>query len=97
MHARVTRTLTTPEKVDEAVAWFETSALPQAKSIPGFAGALELYDRETGAGLTITLWDSAEAREASESAAAGIRSEGESALDFEVVGVERYEVTAYGL
>lgn len=93
MHARVTRSRTTPEKIDEVIAWFERTALPRAESLRGFEGALELLDRETGAGLTVTFWESAEALAASEAAAAGIRSEGVSALDFEVVGVERYDVT----
>jgi hypothetical protein len=49
MYARVTRSKPSPERVDESMAWFARSALPRARSTPGFSGALELYDRETGA------------------------------------------------
>lgn len=97
MYARVTRSTSRPERIDEAIAWFEQSALPRARSTPGFAGALELFDRESGAALTVTLWQTKEARDESEGLAANIRSEGESEADFEILGVERYEVTTYGL
>ena len=95
MYARVTRSKTPPERVEESIAWFTRSALPRARSTPGFAGALELYDRETGAGLTVTLWETKEARDESERLAASIRSEGEAEEGFEILGVERYEVTSH--
>ena len=97
MFARVTRTKVPPERIDESIAWFEQTALPRAQSTPGFAGALELYDRQAGAGLTVTLWATREARDESERLAATLRSEGESEAEFEILGVERYEVTTYGL
>ena len=97
MYARVTRSTIAPEKVDESIAWFEQTALPRAQSTPGFGGALELYDRETGAALTVTLWGTKEALEESERLAANLRSEGASEADFEILGVERYEATTYGL
>lgn len=91
MHARVTRSRAPVERVDEGIEWFRETALPQATSIPGFRGALELVDRESGEALTVTLWESADARDASETAAAGMRSDAES-TGSEVLGVERYEV-----
>lgn len=91
MHARVTRSRAPVERIDEALAWFKDSALPQATSLAGFRGALELVDRQSGEALTITLWESADARDASETAAAGMRSDAETS-GFEVLGVERYEV-----
>ena len=97
MHARVTRSKTRPDRIDESLAWFKESVLPRAQSAPGFAGALELYDRETGAGLTVTLWESKEARDESEALAANIRNEGESDEGFEILGVERFEATTHGL
>lgn len=97
MFARVTRSKVSPEKIDESIAWFEQSALPRARSTPGFAGAIEFYDRETGTGLTVTLWETKEARDESERLAATIRSEGQSEEGFEILSVERYEVTNHGL
>jgi heme-degrading monooxygenase HmoA len=80
------------DRIDEAIAWFEATALPPFSTLPGFRGALELVDWESGEGLTVTFWDSAEAREASEAAAASVRSEGATAAGFEILGVERYDV-----
>lgn len=97
MHARVTRSKAPLDRIDEATAWFEQTALPQARSLAGFRGALELVDRTTGEALTVTLWESAEAREASESAAASIRSDGEALGGLEILGVERYEVAVSAL
>lgn len=92
MYARVTRSKTPPDRIDGVVAWFEQTALPRAQSMEGFKGTLLLADRETGEGLTVTLWESEEARDASEAAADRLREEGASSTDFEVLGVERYEV-----
>jgi heme-degrading monooxygenase HmoA len=97
MYARVTRSKVPPERIDESLAWFEQSVLPRARSTPGFAGAVELYDRQTGASLTVTIWATKEARDGSEGFAATIRSEGQSEGGFEILGVERYEATTYGL
>src|SRR5574341_1495598 len=93
MYARVTRSKSAPETIDQGAAWFEETVLPRAESQPGFVGALDLFDRETGAGLTLTFWATEEARDASEGMASSLRSEGEADLDAEILGVERYEVT----
>lgn len=93
MYARVTRSKNPPETIDQATSWFEDAILARAKAQPGFVGVLDMYDRETGNGLTVTLWETTEARDASESMAADMRGEAESSLDAEIVGVERYEVT----
>lgn len=92
MYARVTRVTGPPEAADQAAAWFRESALPGLQSQPGFVGALDLFDRESHTGMTITIWESEDARAASESVAAGMREEGTSQLGAEIVGVERYEV-----
>lgn len=42
--------------------------------------------------MTVTLWESRAARDASEAAADRLRDEGASNADFEILGVERYEV-----
>jgi len=97
MYARVTPTSTAPGSIDEAVAWFEESVLPRAEAQPGFLGALDLFDRESGVGITVTLWETADARDRSEGMAAGIRSEAEAAFDAENVSIERFEVTTHRL
>lgn len=47
MYARVTRSRTPLEGIDQVIAWFEQSALPQAESMEGFRGTLLLANRET--------------------------------------------------
>ena len=83
--------------IDRASAWFEQTALPRAREVPGFVGALDLVDRATGSGLTLTFWETADARDASEEVAARLRDEGASALEADIVGVERYEVATKAL
>lgn len=93
MYARVTRIKGDPAVADRGADWFAESALPALREQPGFAGALDLLDRESGLNMTITLWETEEARDASETFASAMRDEGSSAFDAEIIGVERYEVT----
>jgi heme-degrading monooxygenase HmoA len=58
----------------------------------GFQGVYFLVDRQSGKGLSITLWESEEAMRASEDAANQLRSESAEASGEEILGVERYEV-----
>jgi heme-degrading monooxygenase HmoA len=97
MYARVTRTKSAPETVDEQTDWVDQNILARARSQPGFVGLLDLFDRETGDGLTVTLWETKEARDQSEGIAASMRGEAESAFRAEITGVERYEVTTNAL
>jgi heme-degrading monooxygenase HmoA len=97
MYARVTRSKTPLEGIDGAISWFRESALPRAQAMDGFRGTLLLVDRETGEGMSVTLWESKEARDASEQAADALREEGVSSADFELLGVDRYEVAVSSL
>lgn len=93
MYARVTTIQGPPESVDESIIVTREKALPQARQIPGFKGALSLVDRTTGKGLTITLWESEEALQTSDEAANQIRSDAVAAITgAEVASVDRYEV-----
>lgn len=57
MHARVITSQLQPGKTDEAVRIWHESATPLLKQRPGFKGAYLLGDRNTGRGVTITLWE----------------------------------------
>jgi len=93
MYARVTTIQGPPASVDESIIVTREKALPQARQIQGFKGALSLVDRTTGKGLTITLWESEESLRTSDEAASQIRSDAVSAISgAEIVSVERYEV-----
>ncbi len=66
-------------------------ALPAARELPGFKGLLSLADRESGKGITITLWESEAALQKSEEEANRIRSQAADLTASDVVSVERFE------
>ncbi len=93
MFIRGTRVQTPPDKVDDAIANFKQQVLPTARSTTGNLGASLLVDRETGAGIGITYWESAKALAASEQM--GIKTRTDAARNVtgtEIVNVERYEI-----
>lgn len=60
MFARLTIIQIKKHRIDEALKLYEESVVPAAKSQRGFQGLYMLTDRETGKGISITLWDSEE-------------------------------------
>jgi heme-degrading monooxygenase HmoA len=70
----------------------EQTILPAARQLEGFRGVLSLTDRANGRGLTVTLWETEEAMQASEEAANLLRDEAARAFGGTIVGVDRYEV-----
>ena len=58
--ARVTITQSKVESFDEMVKLFSESIVPAAKSQKGYLGILLLTNRETGKGISITIWESEE-------------------------------------
>jgi heme-degrading monooxygenase HmoA len=56
MHARVTIGTPKTDKGDE-VAKIMRDSLPVFKKLKGFKGLLVLANRDTGKGMSITLWD----------------------------------------
>lgn len=65
MHARVVDLRVRPMDTKEVVRIYRDSVMPAAREQPGFKGALLLTD-STGIGLSITLWETEEDREAGE-------------------------------
>lgn len=59
MHTRVVSVQVKPDKMDEVVNIWRESVLPAAKQLQGFKGALLLTNRETGKGISLTLWETA--------------------------------------
>ena len=57
MYARVITSQLAAGKTDEAVNIWQQSVTPLLKDRPGFKGAYLLGDRNTGRGVTITLWE----------------------------------------
>jgi heme-degrading monooxygenase HmoA len=66
MYARLAQVRIQPERIAEAIEIYRTSVVPALEQQPGFAGALLLTQPETGRGISITLWESEEARTAGE-------------------------------
>ena len=93
MYGRVTRLEASPEEMESGVAYVRDTIVPAARELDGFRGALNFTDRQSGTGMTITLWESEEAMRASEERANTLRDDAARALGATVVGVERYEVT----
>ena len=61
MFLRATRIQTPPDKVGAAIDNFETNIVKGLRSAPGNQGAVLLVDRQSGAALGITYWESAKA------------------------------------
>ena len=57
MNARVTIVQVLPGKVDVAVDLYRDSVVPAAKQQKGCEGVYLLTDRNTGKGISITLWE----------------------------------------
>ncbi len=60
MFARLTIVQVKIDKLDETIKIYEDNVVPAAKSQKGFQGAYLLTDRDTGKGISCTLWDSEE-------------------------------------
>ena len=76
---------------------FGEEVKPQKRQEPGYRGLYSFVDRDTGKGVTITLWDSEDDLRASEAAAEQQRAEGTRRAGGEVAGVERFEVVDHDL
>jgi heme-degrading monooxygenase HmoA len=93
MFLRATRIQTPTEKVNEAIKNFETNILKGLRSAPGNQGAVLLVNRQTGAGMGITYWESAKALAASEQVGTQSRTQAiKNVPGTQIVNVERAEL-----
>jgi hypothetical protein len=60
MWAQVVQGGTTPEQRDEMDRLVREELIPALEKEPGFVGALNLEDRESGHGMMIMLWETRE-------------------------------------
>jgi quinol monooxygenase YgiN len=93
MFLRATRVQAPPDKVEQAIENFETNIVKGLRSAPGNQGAVLLVNRQTGAALGITYWESAKALAASEQV--GVQSRTQSTKNVpgsQIVNVERAEL-----
>ena len=88
MHARVS---TYAGQADELVKGFESVTGP-LEHLEGFSKAYFLVDRAGGRGMSITLWESAEALEASAERASQMREQATDQAGASIQSVENFEV-----
>ena len=93
----VARTSTWSGSAEALDRWAEHVALQVGSfvsGLPGNAGGVFLIDREGGSALTLTLWHSEEAAEATDKFAEQSRASTVAATGVELVSRGRYEVAA---
>ena len=90
MIAKVRTLEVSTDEIDTGIAYLRTEMLPVAREVDGFRGMIGLVDRASGKAVTVTLWQTEAALEASEQAGARLRRRG-GAPPHQAV-VERYEV-----
>ena len=72
MYARATTLRASPEHVDEAIVHYQ-EGIPSLREIAGNRGAILLVDRSEGKAISVTLWESDEAMQASRQRADELR------------------------
>jgi heme-degrading monooxygenase HmoA len=94
MHARIGTWHGTAEDLDRWATRSQDDVVPQVLAVPGAKGVLLLLDRDGGSALTLTLWESEEALQASEERRAALQA-GTTAASGARVETSRYEVVAF--
>ena len=94
--ARVSITYTEPEKLDQMSALIRDRAVPKLRENKGYRSVWMTIDRTTGQGSVLSVWDSAQDREASNAAMASLREEA-ARLAGSPVRVELFEQVAVEL
>jgi heme-degrading monooxygenase HmoA len=67
-----------PAKVEDNIAFFRSSVLPDIKATPGFRAVRNMINRQTGEGMVGTVWDDESSLEASLARFAQRRPQGEA-------------------
>jgi heme-degrading monooxygenase HmoA len=93
MFLRATRLQGPPDKVDQAIENFETNALKSLRAAPGNQGVSLVINRQTGAAIGVTYWETAKALAASEQTGIQSRTQAtKSVPGTQVINVERGEL-----
>jgi quinol monooxygenase YgiN len=69
-----------PSKVDDAIAYAESTLVPAVTAIAGNRGLAMAVDRATGDGSVVTFWDDLDALRASEEQVKGLRNQTQSIM-----------------
>jgi heme-degrading monooxygenase HmoA len=93
MFLRATRVQAPPDKVEAAIENFEANTVKSLRAAPGNQGAVLLVNRQTGAALGITYWESAKALAAAEQSGIQARTQTtKSVPGTQIINVERAEL-----
>ncbi|MGE5274713.1 MAG: hypothetical protein ACM3QU_13270 [Verrucomicrobiota bacterium] len=92
MVARTSSWTGSPETLERWAEHAEKQVKPFVATLPGNVGAVFLVDRENGAGLTLTLWESDEAAAETDRNAEQSRASTVAATGIELVERGRWEV-----
>jgi Antibiotic biosynthesis monooxygenase len=90
--SRVNFLETASDRIDDVARVVREVVHPGIRDEGGYVGYIVLGDRETGRALGLTLWESDEAREASDAKARQIRPRVEQETGGMMRAVERYDV-----
>jgi heme-degrading monooxygenase HmoA len=94
MFARTSTWSGSPEELQKWADHASGKVRGFVQGLPGNAGAVFLIDREGGTALTLTLWDSQEAAQATDKFADQSRTSTIAATGTKLVAHGRYEVVA---
>jgi heme-degrading monooxygenase HmoA len=95
VYARATTLRASPEHVQEAIVHYQ-EGIPSIREISGNRGAFLLVDRSAGKGISVTLWESDEAMQASRKRADELRQQAQ-APSGQIDPVDEYEVAVWAV
>ena len=97
MVSRVNFLETTPDRIAAVADVVRDVVHPGISGEPGYVGYIVLANRETGRAIGVTLWESEDARESSDTKARQIRPRVEAATEGTMRSVEQYEVLFFDI
>ena len=97
MFARATFGEASPERLEKMIHEILEHVLPAVRMQEGFKGGTILVQRGSGKVLTVSLWESEQAMDATEEAAHWLRVFSAEAAGGMVTGVGRYDVLFSGV
>ncbi|MBV9577797.1 MAG: antibiotic biosynthesis monooxygenase [Chloroflexi bacterium] len=92
--ARISHLSVSPERLDELITETKEVGVPAVKGAPGFQAFLVTANRQTGEVAVSSVWESAEAREASKQPMSAQRQHTMEHFGATFEGVDNYEIVA---
>ncbi len=92
MFIRVTWFQSSPDRLEEQIASYSQQIATGLGSLQGYMGASLLIDRATGAGGSVSYWESAESMQASDEAGATLRSQVTETYGVQIREIDHFEL-----